>query len=71
MHDGGPEDPRLGIIKVHTKTATYAIQKSTAVQRGIEVAKGAITGSVANTNKLRELSEEEIVTYRSSQKMVS
>lgn len=36
-HDGGPEDPRIGLIKINTKTATYAINRSNAISRGIEV----------------------------------
>lgn len=71
IHDGGPGDPRLGIIKVHAKTATYAIQKGTAVSRGIEIAKGTITGNAASTNQLRELTEQELETFRNSQKLIS
>ncbi|CAF9905116.1 MAG: BLI-3 blue-light-inducible Bli-3 protein [Heterodermia speciosa] len=59
-HDGGPEDPRIGVIKVKAKTATYAIATRTAVGRAIEIAKGTVTGSAPNVNKLRELSEEEL-----------
>lgn len=36
-HDGGPEDPRIGIIKITAKTATYAVSRSNALSRGIEV----------------------------------
>jgi len=71
VHDGGPEDPRLAVIKVHAKTATYALQKGNAISRKVEVAKGAVTGQAASTNKLREITEEEINTYRNSQQMVS
>ncbi|MCJ1275325.1 BLI-3 blue-light-inducible Bli-3 protein [Puttea exsequens] len=59
-HDGGPEDPRIGVIKVKAVTATYAIASSTVLGRGIEVAKGAITGSAAKVNKLREINEQEL-----------
>lgn len=71
IHDGSPGDPRLAIIKVRAKTATYAIQKGTAVSRGIEIAKGTITGNAASTNRLRELTEQELNTFRSSQKLIS
>jgi len=64
VHDGGPEDPRIAIIKIRAITATYALQKGTAVQRGIEIAKGTLTGSIANTNKLREITEAELQQYR-------
>ena len=59
-HDGGPEDPRIGVIRVVSKTATYAIASGTAIGRGIEVVKGTLTGSAANVNKLREISEDEL-----------
>jgi general stress protein 26 len=69
-HDGGPEDPRIGVIKVEAKTATYALVKKSAVSRMAEVAQGVVTGKAASVNKLRELSEQEIETWRSSNKMV-
>ncbi|KAL8809349.1 MAG: hypothetical protein Q9223_007937 [Gallowayella weberi] len=59
-HDGGPEDPRIAVIKVSAKTATYAITSKTMLGRGVEVAKGTITGSAPSVNKLRELSEDEL-----------
>ena len=36
-HDGGPMDPRIGVIRIKTKTATYAISLSNPISRGIEV----------------------------------
>ncbi|KAI4159854.1 MAG: hypothetical protein LQ342_006272 [Letrouitia transgressa] len=65
-HDGGPEDPRIGVIKVSAKTATYAIAARTVLGAGIQVAKGVIKGEAANVNKLREISEEEIKQWRQS-----
>ena len=59
-HDGGPEDPRIGVIKVEAKTATYAIASGTSLGRGVEIVKGVVTGSAPNVNKLREISEDEI-----------
>ncbi|OWP03584.1 hypothetical protein B2J93_7602 [Marssonina coronariae] len=69
-HDGGPEDPRIGVIKVSAVTATYALTRKNAVARGVEMAQGVITGKPASVNKLRELSEQEISTWRSSNAMV-
>ena len=69
-HNGGPEDPRIGIIKVETKTATYAVVRKTALSRGVEIAQGLVTGKAASVNKLREISEQEVATWRSSNKMV-
>lgn len=67
-HDGGPEDPRIGVIKVEANTITYAISRGNFVSRGVEMVQGAVTGNAAQVNKLREISQDEIKQYRSSQK---
>lgn len=69
-HNGGPEDPRIGIIKVEAKSATYAIIRKNAMARGVDLAQGIVTGSAPKVNKLRELSEKEVETWRSSNRMV-
>jgi len=69
-HDGGPMDPRIGVIKVEGKTATYAFVRKNAVSRAAELAQGVVSGKAPEINKLRELSEQEIETWRSSKKMV-
>lgn len=69
-HDGGPDDPRIGVIRVQTKTATYAITRKNPISRGVELAQGVITGKAPAVNKLREINEQEIETWRSSHKMV-
>lgn len=70
-HDGGPNDPRIGVIRVNAKSATYALSRKNAISRGIELAQGVVTGSAPAVNKLREIRESEIESYRASQKMVS
>jgi len=69
-HDGGPEDPRIGVIKVAANTATYAVSRKNAVGRVAEMAQGVVTGSAPAVNKLRELSQQDIATWRSSKRMV-
>lgn len=69
-HNGGPEDPRIGVIRVDTKTATYAVSRKNVVGRVAEIAQGVVTGSAAAVNKLREITEQEITTWRTSKKMV-
>ena len=64
-HDGGPEDPRIGIIRVKASTAQYAVSKRTQVGGFVELAKGIAAGDSPSVNKLRQLSEEEIQQYRS------
>jgi len=70
-HDGGPNDERIGVIRVKSTTATYAVTRKNAVSRGIEMAQGVVTGKAPAVNKLREISEQEIETWRSSHKMIS
>ncbi|MCJ1371872.1 BLI-3 blue-light-inducible Bli-3 protein [Loxospora ochrophaea] len=60
-HDGGPEDPRIGVIKVDTKTATYATTGQNIIGRTMEFAKGVVTGEAPKVNNLREINEEEIM----------
>ncbi|KAG9229179.1 hypothetical protein BJ875DRAFT_387897 [Amylocarpus encephaloides] len=69
-HDGGPEDPRIGVIRVKAGTATYAVSRKNVVGRMAEITQGVVTGSAPAVNKLREISESEVETWRSSNKMV-
>jgi general stress protein 26 len=64
IHDGGPEDPRIGIIRVKVSTAQYAVSRRTQLGGMVEVVKGIATGEAASVNKLRHLSEKEIQQYR-------
>jgi general stress protein 26 len=59
-HDGGPEDPRIGLIKVHSNTIQYATSRRSAIGSAVELAKSYVTGETAQVNKLRHLSEQEI-----------
>ncbi|KAI0161920.1 hypothetical protein GGR52DRAFT_145447 [Hypoxylon sp. FL1284] len=66
VHDGSENDPRIGIIRVKVVTATYSISDKTFVGFVAEVAKGTVTGQPASVNKLREISENEIQSWRAS-----
>lgn len=70
-HDGSENDPRIGVIRVEAVTATYAVVRKNAVSRAAEMAQGVITGKAPAVNKLRELSEQDISTWRSSNSMVN
>ncbi|KAL8954333.1 MAG: hypothetical protein Q9183_007188 [Haloplaca sp. 2 TL-2023] len=59
-HDGGPEDPRIGVIKIEAKTATYAVSSRSMLGRGAQIAKGTVTGQAPDVNKLREIGEDEL-----------
>jgi len=65
-HDGGPEDPRIGVIKVHSNTIQYATSRRTAIGGAVELAKSYVTGETAQVNKLRHINEQEIQQWRSS-----
>jgi len=66
VHDGGPDDPRICIIRVKTVTAQYAISKRTMIGGLVEVAKGVATGESPSVNKLRHLNEAEVAQWRSA-----
>ncbi|KAK3046691.1 hypothetical protein LTR09_011838 [Extremus antarcticus] len=63
-HDGGPEDPRIGLIKITSKTAQYAVSGKTMIGSAIEVAKGVVTGEAPAVNKLVYLGESELKQAR-------
>lgn len=70
VHDGGPEDPRIGVIRVKMLSATYALVSKGPLGRTAEVVKGMVTGETASTNKLREISTEEVQRWRASHELV-
>ena len=63
-HDGGPDDPRICVIKITSKTAQYAVSRKNMISSAFEVAKGAVTGETPATNKLRYLTEAELDQVR-------
>ncbi|KAK6537715.1 hypothetical protein TWF694_011883 [Orbilia ellipsospora] len=71
IRDGSSKDPRLGIIKVRTLTATYAIAHTASIGRAMEVAKGVVTGNAAGVNTLREIGSREVELWRRSKDLVA
>ena len=67
VHDGSENDPRIGVIRVKTVTATYSLVAKNFLARVADIAQGAITGQTAQPNSLREISESEVQQWRSSQ----
>lgn len=65
VHDGGPEDPRIGIIRVKAHTVTYAIQTSTQIGKIYGIVKGVVTGEVPAFQDIVELSTSDISQARS------
>ncbi|ORY77793.1 hypothetical protein BCR37DRAFT_122459 [Protomyces lactucae-debilis] len=64
VHDGGPGDPRIGIIRVKTSTVTYAVQTATTIGKYIGIAKGIVTGEVPSINSIVEMAEKDIAAAR-------
>jgi len=64
-HDGGPEDPRIGLIKIESTTAEYAISKKTMVGSLIESAKSLAGGEAPSLHKMSYISAKEIEQARS------
>lgn len=60
VHDGGPNDPRIGVIRLETKLATYSIAKKGMLKEAIEMAKAEVKGDVPDITSIRELREEEL-----------
>lgn len=63
-HDGGPNDPRIAVIRVKTVTASYAVSGKTAIGAAVDVVKGAVTGETPAINKLRHVSEAEALACK-------
>lgn len=65
-HDGSANDPRIGVIRVKTTTATYSLVAKNIFSRIAEVATGAVTGKPAQVNNLREISASEVTDWRAT-----
>lgn len=65
-HDGGPNDPRMGVIEIKAQYITYWL--STVGMAGFvkEVGLGVATGKVANNGVTREFDEKVIEGMRTT-----
>lgn len=61
VHDGGPSDPRIGVIKLEAKLATHVVSRKGLLGRAVDTVKGAVKGDVPSINGIRELTMEELV----------
>ena len=66
-HDGSAADPRLGMIRVRMETATCSLSGKGVFGTVKDVVAGAVHGRVASVVKLREISKEEIETWRTTE----
>jgi general stress protein 26 len=67
VHTGGPEDPRMTLIEVKSRYVTYYLTDVGILGYAKEIIGAAVTGGVAVTGKLRELSEQDIEKARNMQ----
>lgn len=61
VHDGGPDDPRIGVIKLEAKFVTYVVNTKGMIRQVVETMKSAPKGEVPSINSIRELNTEELV----------
>ncbi|SPN98408.1 related to Protein bli-3 [Cephalotrichum gorgonifer] len=66
-HDGSAEDPRLGLIRVRMTTAACSISGKGLFGTVKDVVTGAMSGKAHEVAKMRELSQEEVDKWRSSE----
>jgi len=64
IHDGGPNDPRMTMIKVKSHYISYYKTTVGAIGYAKEIAVSTVTGKVADTGLLRELGENDIAKMR-------
>lgn len=60
VHDGGPGDPRIGVIRVESKWAVHVTPRKGMIGRAVEIGKAVTKGDVPPINKHREISTEEL-----------
>ena len=63
-HDGGPDDPRIGVIRVKSDLITYGVTNVTVVGRALEVAKGVVTGETPGFMKVKDITNQELESAR-------
>lgn len=66
VHDGGPSDPRIGVIRLEAKLATYVLTRKGVIGRAVDTVKGAAYGDVPSINSIREISQGELAECRFS-----
>ncbi|PVH97710.1 hypothetical protein DM02DRAFT_684490 [Periconia macrospinosa] len=63
-HDGGPRDPRMTLIEIKSKYVVYYKTEVGTLGMITEVGAAALTGKVAKTGTLRELTEQDLEQAR-------
>ncbi|KAI9013678.1 hypothetical protein DFJ74DRAFT_758410 [Hyaloraphidium curvatum] len=60
VRDGGPDDPRLVLIKIIPSSATYSAQSKSTAATFVEMAKAYVTGEPPKIHDLRNVEEMEM-----------
>jgi general stress protein 26 len=63
-HDASADDPRMTLIEIKSKYVAYYLTEVGLLGYAKEVVGAAVTGGVANTGKIRELSEQDLEQAR-------
>lgn len=66
-HDGGPDDPRIALLKVKSETVTYSISAKGLVGTVVEAVQAVINSEPPAVNKLVHLGTPELEKIRSGQ----
>ena len=66
VHDGGPKDPRIGVIRLEAKIATHVLARKGIMGRAVDEVKGAVKGDVPSINSIREMSQGELAECKYS-----
>lgn len=67
VHDASENDPRIGIVRLDSETATYALSDKGQIIQTINIAQSVVTGKPAEVTKLRHVSEEQFKSWRAHQ----
>jgi hypothetical protein len=59
-HDGGPGDPRIGVIRVEAKHVTYVVPAKGTISRAVETVKAAAKGESPAIHRIREITGDEL-----------
>lgn len=71
VHDGGANDPRIGVIRLEARLATYVLTRKGVIGRAVDTVKGAAYGDVPSINSIREITQGELAECKFSSLFLS
>ena len=63
-HDGGPDDPRIAMIRISSDTVSYSVSGKGLVGQVVEAVQAVISSEPPAINKLVFISEQELDQIR-------